>query len=77
MLKTSPVGPRGVVTMSGWGVPAPLYSVATFAPLSDIQKGLIELDVIPQGFLRFGSVFVAIPGMSETRLVCINESAEA
>src|SRR5690242_14474878 len=78
-LKTVPVGvpgpetegivtTRGVLVGNGW--PWPLYNVETPAPLSDIQKGLVELSEIPQGLTKCGSVKAARPGMSETRLVC-------
>src|SRR5690242_6065228 len=91
MLKTVPVGlpcdpgvAPGMVTTSGWwgglvpggwGTPWPLYRVLTPAPLSETQKGLVPLEVRPQGLIRLGSKLAAMPGMSEVRLVCTNAPA--
>src|SRR5439155_25261816 len=41
-------------------------------PFSEIQMPPFRPNAIPQGFARFGSVCCAIPGMSDTRLVCMN-----
>src|SRR5260221_6485812 len=79
-LKTTPVGAAvvpaglppggGTVTTSGIGVPAPLYSVEKPVPLSEIQNGEVGLCTIPQGLTRCGSVTLATPGKSDTKLVC-------
>src|SRR5260370_4418765 len=84
-LKTLPVGAAGgvppvgggMVTTSGIGgeptwsaVPSPLYTVATPAVLSQTHQGLVGLWDSPQGFFKFRSVNLAIPAISETRLVC-------
>src|SRR3954470_10413877 len=77
-LKTTPVGEAGgvppgctgIVTTSGTIPPEPLYSVETPVPLSATHHGLLELRASPQGLTRFGSVVGAIPGTSDTRLVC-------
>src|SRR5262249_27015412 len=69
LLKTAPVGPAAVETTSAWGIPLPLYKVATFVTSSAIQNGLVTANAIPHGFTRFGSVCAAIPGMSAARLV--------
>src|SRR5258706_8147155 len=67
-LKTTPVGAAvvpaglspggGIVTTSGVaggkGVPAPLYSVDTPVPLSEIQNGEGALCTIPQALARCG-----------------------
>src|SRR5947209_18491854 len=66
-LNTTPVGvpvpvlPEGggTVTVSGTLAPAPLYSVLTPAPLSEIQNGLVGEWVRPQGLTRFGSIVTA------------------
>src|SRR5262245_17878345 len=85
VLNTVPVGvPDDPVGSGGDGMPttsklidtgvlfAPgtVYSVDTLAPLSEIQKGLVELSEMPQGLTRWGSVTAATPGKSETRFVC-------
>src|ERR1051325_4330612 len=75
-LKTMPVGAAvsldpcggGMVTVSASFCAFVLYSVDTPVPLSAIQKGLVGLKAMPQGFLRLGSVVTARPGMSDTRL---------
>src|SRR5262249_42020811 len=41
----------------------------TPALLSETQKGLVGLWVIPHGFTRWGSKFCATPSWSETRFV--------
>src|SRR6478672_701973 len=69
---TAPVpadGGAGIATTRGWGLPAPSYSVATPAWLSDTQIGLPGPTDVPQGFFRFASVCAASPGISETRFV--------
>src|SRR5438876_3685365 len=63
-------GGAGIATTRGCGLPAPSYSVATPAWLSDTQIGLRGPTEVPHGFFRFGSVWAARPGMSETRFVC-------
>ena len=70
--ETWPVGgPPGMLTTSGtiaFGVAggAPENSVAVLVPLFDVQSGLVGRNDMPHGLTRFGSVSVAIPGMSET-----------
>jgi hypothetical protein len=66
---------RGLPT--GKGCPAPLYRVENPAPLSETQKGEVAEWDIPQGFFRFESVFMARPGISETRLVWTYPAAAA
>src|SRR6516162_3531904 len=77
-LKTWPVGPCGpsavvgmAIVLGTWLTPAAVtvYWVLTFAAWSEIEKGLLALSEIPQGFLRLGSVIWARPGTSETRFV--------
>src|SRR5579863_2501128 len=60
----------GIVTTSDWIAPVLLYRVESPVPLSAIQNGLVALNEIPQGLTRFVSVTAAIPGRSETRLLC-------
>src|SRR5438132_13614957 len=48
----------------------PVERVDTPVPLSDTQNGFVGPNDIPHGFFRCESVTAAIPGMSETRLVC-------
>src|SRR5262245_32364300 len=74
-LNTCPVGPSlGIATTSGVTVRAvplgpPPYRVATSVPLSATQKFDIGLRASPQGLTRFGSVRMAWPAWSATRLV--------
>jgi len=75
-LNTCPVGPAkfppeggGIVTTNGCGVPLVLYNVEVLVPAFDTHIGLPALLDIPQGFFRFGSVFKAKPGTSDTRFV--------
>src|SRR5215831_8030275 len=74
-----PPAGAGIVTMrgepDGIGCPVPSYVVAFPDPLSEIQRPLLRPSVMPQGFTRFGSVILASPGTSETRLVCVNVGA--
>src|SRR5215510_16450937 len=82
LLKTWPVGldvvpaglpaGGGIVTISACFVPAVLKSVVRPVPLSETQVGLVALCDMPHGFTRSGSVWSAIPGMSESRLTCVN-----
>ena len=51
--------------------PAPLYSVASPVPLSDTQNGEMGLNDTPQGLAKSGSVVFAIPGISDTKFVCV------
>src|SRR6266568_11772 len=46
--------------------------VATSAPLSETQTGVLGPRDMPQALTRFGSVKVATPGWSETRFSCRN-----
>src|SRR5690348_12736362 len=83
-LNTTPVGvpvvpsglplAGGIVTTSGVaggnGTPAPLYRVLTPVPLSEIQKGLVGPNAMPQGFFKLASVWAAGTAPSDTKLVC-------
>src|SRR5262249_47624983 len=70
---TWPVG-AGTVTGARGTVTTPeavtVYSAELAAAASETQKGLAPLKETPHGFLRLGSVKLARPGMSDTRLVC-------
>ena len=71
-LKTCAVGePVGILTTralaTGNGWPRPLYKVLVPDRLFDIQNGPVGFKAIPQGLVRLGSVWVANPGISETR----------
>src|SRR4051794_39986002 len=72
VLETCPDGgPPGMLTTSGtiaFGVAggAPAYSVAVLVPALDTQSGLVGRNDMPHGFTRWGSVSVAMPGMSDT-----------
>src|ERR1039457_6003659 len=57
-LNTCPVigSEPGIETISPCFTPAPLYSVAFPAPLSDTQNGLAALNEIPHGLIRSASV---------------------
>src|SRR5689334_18181759 len=73
-LNTVPVGePGGMVTVSATFVrgvvTSPEYKVALPLTLSETQNGLVGLNVMPHGLTRSGSVMLATPGRSETRLV--------
>src|SRR5207244_2966573 len=78
--KTAPVGAPltpeapGTLTISGlppgWGTPWPLYSVLVPVPLLATHMGPPGPIARPQGLIRLGSVVIARPGTSETRLVC-------
>jgi hypothetical protein len=56
-------------TLRAWGLPAPSYSVAAPAWLSETQIGLPGPTAVPHGFFKFGSVCTARPGMSDTKFV--------
>src|SRR5919201_6637411 len=76
----TPLGVGIVTTVGdpeGIGCPFESYVVALPEPLSETQRPLFSPSVIPHGLTRFGSVFLAIPGTSETRLVWINVGAPA
>src|SRR5215468_4666333 len=78
-LNTMPVGVppvgapgAGIVTTRGEGptgkaCPFALYRVDRPDPLSETQKGEVELETRPQGLTRLGSVKRATPAISETR----------
>src|ERR1700680_4462828 len=78
-LKTCPVGAEGGVPPFGGGTettngilsPAPLYRVARPVRLSETQNGEVGPNDTPQGLTRSGSVVLASPGISDTRLVCV------
>ena len=79
LLNTWPVGPCGPLAVVGMlttracGAAIPLvtrYRVDVLVAWFEIQNGLVALNDMPQGFLRFGSVTCASPGTSDTRLVC-------
>jgi hypothetical protein len=46
-------------------------------PLSDTHHGLVGLEVSPQALTRFGSVFGATPGWSETSGTTLNDVRSA
>src|SRR5437660_173631 len=50
--------------------------VETPAPLSETQNGPVGLAARPQGLTRLGSVFWAMPAMSESMFVCRKELAD-
>ena len=61
----------GIVTTRRRGLPLFLWKLATPAPLSAMANGATGEEMTrPQGLTRFLSVNRAIPGISETRLVC-------
>src|SRR6516162_4995923 len=82
LLLTWPVGPCGPAAVVGmFTMPFPLMGtwltvvlsvtvkrVAVFVPWFEVQKGLVVLCETPQGLTSWGTVMVASPGMSETRL---------
>src|SRR5260221_8359343 len=71
-LKTCPEGGAGVWTSSGTFEISPLavtmYKVDVLDPALETQNGLLPLKETPQGLINSGSVMVASPGTSETRL---------
>src|SRR6185369_17997765 len=77
-LATVPVGsPPGIVIVCGLalrttGEPptSPRISCVVLVPLLATQKGLLAVNVIPQGFTRRGSSTGAKPGTSDRRFVC-------
>src|SRR3954464_941341 len=77
-LNTVPVGaPPGMLTTSGavTGMlprTPPEYSVDTSVPLSATHNGVAGPADSPHGVTRVGSVMRATPGMSDTRLRCVN-----
>src|SRR5215510_4163692 len=65
-----PGGP-GTVTTTADGWPTVLYSVLNPVPPSESQNGLpAGDDEMPQGLTSLASVTRAVPGISDTRLVC-------
>src|SRR5512133_1354473 len=76
-LATCPVGvaasllPGGgaMVTTNPCFMPAALYSVVLPVPLSLTQIGLVAVCDMPHAFTSNGSVLIATPGTSDTRLV--------
>src|SRR3954467_7932083 len=76
-LATVPVGrPPGIVTVCGLalrttGAPptSPRMSCVVLVPLLATQKGLLAVNVMPQGLTSSGSRTGARPGMSERRFV--------
>src|SRR2546422_8733288 len=82
-LKTTPVGvPEpvpppggGIMTTSGdgggKGLPLPSESGDTPALLSEIQKGPVGGNAMPQGLIKLGAMVAATPGNSETRFSCL------
>lgn len=81
-LKTCPVGDGAEVAVAGGGMfttrgasmgkgrPEPSYRVLVPVRLFAIQNAPVEFKAMPQGLIRFGSVWSATPAMSETRLCC-------
>src|SRR5437867_12174132 len=58
----------GIVMTSPVAVPSRLYSVDTPAPLSLMKMVFDEECAMPQGLTKFGSLNLATPGRSETKL---------
>src|ERR1700746_2392785 len=76
-LNTVPVGPGESLTVRAtlliFCLPlAPWYSVAVLVLLFVTHSGVVGPSEIPHGFETSGSVSLAIPGTSETRLVWAN-----
>src|SRR4051794_34297744 len=81
VLKTCPVGAAcppavvGVIATTRWAAggggcwtPFPSYSVATPAPLSEIQNGVVGPNEMPHAFTKCGSWWAAgMSGVLETR----------
>src|SRR6476646_3574030 len=78
-LNTMPVGVEGNALPDGVGMPTaegiagfPAGSTTLVLPrlLTAIQKDWPGSNAIPHGFTRLGSLWAAVPAVSETRLVC-------
>src|SRR5919197_300204 len=83
-LKTAPVGALCTLTTSGEaggggnGTPSePRYNVDLLVWLSATHHGVVGPEVRPQALTRFGSVFGATPGWSETSGMTLNEVRSA
>ena len=63
-----PVGGLTAVTLVTVVLSVTANRVAVLVPWFEVQKGLVVLCETPQGLTSLGSVMVASPGMSETRL---------
>src|SRR5215471_1427278 len=63
-----PVGGLTAVTLVTFVRSVTAKRVAVLVPWFEVQKGLVVLCEAPQGLTSSGSVIVASPGMSETRL---------
>src|SRR5262249_49453048 len=58
-----PIPPGAGIVMAGWMAwPVPSKLSALPVPFSAIQSPLLVPSAMPQGFTRFGSVVLAIPG---------------
>jgi hypothetical protein len=64
-----PVGAGGVATTRDCGTPLPSYRVDLSLPLAATQTKPCGLKARPQTLTRLGSLGVAPPAVSETRLV--------
>jgi hypothetical protein len=58
-------------------LPAPSYRVAVAVPVLETQKGEVAEKATPQGLTRLGSVLLARPGTSDTRLYVLYASAKS
>jgi len=67
-----PPGAGIVIVPGATGCPVPSTLATVPDPFSEIQSALFSPRAIPHGFTRFRSVLGAIPGISDTRLVCVN-----
>src|SRR5215472_292810 len=63
-----PVGGLTAVTLVTVVLSVTAKRVAVLVPWFEVQKGLVLLCETPQGLRSSGSVILASPGMSETRL---------
>ena len=69
--ETAPVGALETWTAARAVVPLALYTVETSIPLAATHQGEPAVDVSPQAFTRWESVFAATPETSATRLVAV------
>ena len=63
-----PVGGLTAVTLVTFVLSVTAKRVAVLVPWFEVQNGLVVVCETPQGLTSSGSVIVASPGMSETRL---------
>src|SRR4029077_5624369 len=72
-----PVGGLTAVTLVTFVLSVTAKRVVVLVPWFEVQKGLVVLCETPQGLTSSGSVIVASPGMSETRLTCTKSATWA